>query len=82
VSRIASKRIAENGCGSRHKPKRSILGPRSGPNDAKCGLGPLIELPVAGAKHGRPVVVVMAVEDFELLKALESPAATPAAKRE
>ena len=44
--------------------------------DAKCGFGRLIGLarsePVAVAKHGRPVVVVMAVEDR--LKALESPA--------
>lgn len=29
---IASKRVAENGSGSRHKPKCSILGPRSGLN--------------------------------------------------
>jgi prevent-host-death family protein len=53
--------------------------------DAKGGFGRLIDLarakPVAVAEHGRPVVVVMAVEDFELLKALESPAATPAAMR-
>ena len=43
--------------------------------DAKCGVGRLIDLaraePVAVAKHGRPVVVVMAVEEFERLKALE-----------
>ena len=42
--------------------------------DAKYGLGRLIDLvraePVAVAKHGRPVVVVMAVEEFERLKAL------------
>ena len=54
--------------------------------DAKCGFGRLIDLaraePVAIAKHGRPVVVVvMAVEDFEWLKALESPATAPATKR-
>jgi len=52
--------------------------------DAKYGFGGLIDLahaePAAIAKHGRPVVVVMAVEDFELLKALESPATAPAAK--
>ena len=30
--------------------------------------------PVAVAKHGRPVVVVMAVEEFERLKALDAPA--------
>ena len=43
--------------------------------DAKYGFGRLIDLaraePVAVAKHGRPVVVVMAVEEFERLKALE-----------
>jgi prevent-host-death family protein len=53
--------------------------------DAKGGFGRLIDLaraePAAIAKHGRPVVVVMAVEDFERLKALESPATSPAAKR-
>jgi prevent-host-death family protein len=42
--------------------------------DAKYGFGRLIDLaraePVAVAKHGRPVVVVMAVEEFERLKAL------------
>jgi PHD/YefM family antitoxin component YafN of YafNO toxin-antitoxin module len=37
--------------------------------------------PVAVAKHGRPVVVVMAVEEFERLKALDAPATIPAAKR-
>ena len=43
--------------------------------DAKYGFGRLIDLaraePVAVAKHGRPVIVVMAVEEFERLKALE-----------
>ena len=43
--------------------------------DAKNGFGRLMDLaraePVAVAKHGRPVVVVMAVEEFERLKALE-----------
>jgi prevent-host-death family protein len=41
--------------------------------DAKYGFGRLIDLaraePVAVAKHGRPVVVVMAIEEFERLKA-------------
>ncbi len=40
--------------------------------EAKYGFGRLIDLaraePVAVAKHGRPVVVVMAVEEFERLK--------------
>jgi prevent-host-death family protein len=43
--------------------------------DAKYGFGRLIDLaratPVAVAKHGRPVVVVLAVEEYERLKALE-----------
>ena len=43
--------------------------------DAKYGFGRLIGLaragPVAVAKHGRPVVVVMAMEEFERLKVLE-----------
>ena len=46
--------------------------------DAKYGFGRLIDLaraePVAVAKHGRPVVVVMAVEEFERLSALDTPA--------
>lgn len=45
--------------------------------DAKYGFGRLIDLaraePVTIAKHGRPVVVVMAVEEFERLKALDGP---------
>jgi len=43
--------------------------------EAKYGFGRLIDLarasPVAVAKHGRPVVVVMAVEEYERLKALD-----------
>lgn len=43
--------------------------------DAKYGFGRLIDLaraePVAVAKHGRLVVVVMAVEEYERLKAFE-----------
>ena len=39
--------------------------------DAKYGFGRLIDLaraePVVIAKHGRPVVVVMAVEEYERL---------------
>lgn len=53
--------------------------------DAKYGFGRLIDLaraePVAVAKHGRPVVVVMAVDEFERLKALDALATIPAAKR-
>ena len=50
--------------------------------EAKYGFGRLIDLaraaPVAVAKHGRPVVVVVAVEEFERLKALDRPANGPA----
>ncbi len=46
--------------------------------DAKCGFGRLIDPtraePRMIAKRGRPVVVVMAVEEFEWLKALDAPA--------
>lgn len=49
--------------------------------DAKYGFGRLIDLaraePVAVAKHGRPVVVVLAVEEYERLKALDKPATSP-----
>jgi prevent-host-death family protein len=52
--------------------------------DAKYGFGRLIDLarasPITVAKHGRPVVVVMAVEEFERLKALDAPTPSPAAK--
>ena len=44
--------------------------------DAKYGFGRLIDLaraePVAVAKHGRPVVVVMAVEEYKRLKSFET----------
>jgi prevent-host-death family protein len=43
--------------------------------DAKYGFGRLIDLaraePVVVAKHGWPVVVVMAVEEYERLKVFE-----------
>ena len=43
--------------------------------DAKYGFGRLIDLaraaPVTVEKHGRPVVVVMAVEEYERLTALD-----------
>jgi hypothetical protein len=52
--------------------------------EAKYGFGRLIDLaraePVAVAKHGRPVIVVMAVEEFERLKALDSPDPPPVTK--
>ena len=44
--------------------------------DAKNAFGMMIDLaraePVAIEKHGRKVVVVIAVEEFERLKAIES----------
>lgn len=50
--------------------------------DAKYGFGRLIDLaraePVAVAKHGRTVVVVLAVEEYERLKAVEAVAASKA----
>jgi len=52
--------------------------------DAKYGFGRLIDLaraePVAVAKHGRPVVVVLSVEEFERLKAVEEQAQSPRKK--
>ncbi|WP_186395527.1 type II toxin-antitoxin system Phd/YefM family antitoxin [Stappia sp. TSB10GB4] len=52
--------------------------------DAKYGFGRLIDLaraePVAVAKHGRPVVVVLSVEEFERLKAVEEQAQFPRKK--
>lgn len=43
--------------------------------DAKYGFGRLIDLarvePVVVAKHGRPVVVVMAVEEYDRLRGIE-----------
>lgn len=43
--------------------------------DAKYGFGRLIDLaraePVAVAKHGRPVVVVMAIEEYERLRSID-----------
>lgn len=51
--------------------------------DAKYSFGRLIDLartaPVAVAKHGRPVVVVMAIEEYERLVSLAAKKA-PAAQ--
>ena len=53
--------------------------------ETKYGFSRLIDLaraePAVVAKHGRPVVVVMAVEELERLKALDAPATATAAKR-
>ncbi len=52
--------------------------------DAKYGFGRLIDLarakPVTVGKHGRPVVVVMAVEEFDRLKSLETAVQSPERK--
>lgn len=54
--------------------------------DAKYGFRRLIDLaraePVTVAKHSRPVVVVMAIEEYERLKALEHPSMSPDARTE
>lgn len=51
--------------------------------DAKNTFGLLIDLarsqPVTIEKHGRSVVVVMAAEEYERLKALDATAAAPPA---
>jgi prevent-host-death family protein len=52
--------------------------------DAKNNFGELIDLaraaPVTVTKYDRPVVVVMAAEEFERLKGLDTPRAALAAK--
>ena len=49
--------------------------------DARYGFGRLIDLaraePVAMAKYVRTVVVVLAVEEYERLKALDKPGISP-----
>ena len=49
--------------------------------DAKYGFGRLIDLaraaPVTVAKYGRPVVVVLSVEEYERLKALDTTTPRP-----
>jgi prevent-host-death family protein len=53
--------------------------------EAKNNFGELIDLaraaPVAVTKYDRPVVVVMAVEEFERLRALGTPAATSSKRK-
>lgn len=49
--------------------------------DAKYNFGELIDLaraaPVTVAKYGRPVVVVLAVEEYARLKGLDAPDPAP-----
>ena len=40
--------------------------------DAKYGFGRLIDLARAAPKYGRPVVVVLSLEEYERLKALDA----------
>ena len=61
------------------KMDRALVGSRMktlSAKDAKYGFGRLIDLaraePVTVAKHGRPVVVVMAVEEYERLKCFKT----------
>ena len=53
--------------------------------DAKNNFGELIDLaraaPVMVTKYDRPVVVVMAAEEFERLKALDALVTAPTTKR-
>jgi prevent-host-death family protein len=53
--------------------------------DAKNNFGELIDLaraaPVGITKYDRPVVVVLAVEEFKRLKALDAPVTVLATKR-
>lgn len=52
--------------------------------DAKYAFGRLIDLaraePVTVEKHGRPVVVVLAVEEYEWLRDIAREAARPSAE--
>jgi prevent-host-death family protein len=53
--------------------------------DAKYGFGRLIDLaraePVTVEKHGRPVVVVLSVEEYERLRESANGAAAPESPR-
>jgi prevent-host-death family protein len=53
--------------------------------DAKYGFGRLIDLaraePITVEKHGRPVVVVLAVEEYEKLREIASGAAASKSAR-
>jgi prevent-host-death family protein len=63
--------IAKVAISGGHNPLKSMSA-----KDAKDGFGRLIDTaraePVVIEKHGRPVVVVMSVEGFERLRALNS----------
>ena len=67
---VFSAKLAKIGTTS-HEESRQTLSAI----DVKYGFGRLIDLarakPIAVAKHGRPVVVVLSVEEYERLKALE-----------
>jgi prevent-host-death family protein len=76
-----SQRMLRRNSRLRNRPKWPNL-PRLGSSmkiltakDAKYSFGRLIDLaraaPVTVAKHGRPVVVVMSIEEYDQLRALE-----------
>ena len=53
--------------------------------EAKYGFGRLIDLacaePVTVQKHGRPVVLVLAIEEYEKLREIANGAAAPGSPR-
>jgi prevent-host-death family protein len=70
----AIAKLGQNGQ-KRAKPMAESQMQTLSAKDAKYGFGRLIDLaraePVAVAKHGRPVVIVMAIEEYERLKGIE-----------
>ena len=64
--------IALSAATAKSSPEAALEGPDGSAKDAKYGfsrlIGPARAEPVMIAKHGRPVVVVMAVEEYERLK--------------
>jgi Protein of unknown function DUF45 len=72
-----SSQLARSNTGNRMKAPAA--------KDAKYGFGRLIDLahaePVAGAKYERSVVMAMAVEEYERMKALDAPAAVRASRQ-
>ena len=69
-------KLANNGAAVEDSLMRTLSA-----KDAKYAFGRLIDLarakPVAVAKHGRPVVVVLSVEEYERLTALDTPDTPP-----
>jgi prevent-host-death family protein len=71
--------LANNGLQSMGSRMRTISA-----KDAKYNFGELIDTaraaPVTVVKYGRPVVVVMAVEEYKRLKGLDGTDPTPAGR--